>query len=152
MNMESRRFGAGLVAGILVGVAVVALAGGLGSTLSTLSLTFAAPRITETTTAATATTTSGTSVLYVVTAGTSSQSKSAASNYTNLSSSSSSFSFTGVSGGLSSLLPSSQLAAVATQGPVANAILSVPVIIALALGGLLYRVASKRSPVAKDDD
>lgn len=134
--MDGRRFGIGMVVGILLGLGVVAASGGLNSAAPLF-----APHGTALFTAATtATTTAYNSVSTAPANGT----EGYVSNVS-----------TGTGAGLSPVtpqasmgsilnaLPSSNLAAFASQSPGSNAFLMVPVLLALALGAVVYRTSSR---------
>jgi hypothetical protein len=141
MSMEGRRFGVGLVAGLLIGLAIVAASTSLVSGQAVLFSTPGANSATGsvTTTTLSATTTTRTQVpqqsgsVPPTTGGNSSY----VSGVTSTTSTTS-----GLAKSLG-LVPafSTDLQSIARQSPAANAFLFIPVLVALFLGALAYMVS-----------
>ena len=142
MSMEGRRFGVGLVAGLVIGLAVVAaltsLASGQGAVLfSTPGANSAARSATTTTLSATTTTRTQVQQQSGSVPPTTGGNSSYVSGVTSTTSTTS-----GLAKSLG-LVPafSSDLQSIARQSPAANAFLFIPVLVALFLGALVYMVS-----------
>lgn len=146
--MDGTRFGVGVMVGLLLAVGVVAASGGLGS----LSPYAAAPAsyqtTTETATTETAYSVSGSSTGTPWGTLTPNSTSSITGNETNTVATSSNLYVQSLIGNL----PSSRFAAVVTQSPTTNAILVVPVLLALLLGAVLFRASTRgrTSPNVED--
>ena len=150
--MDGKRFGVGLAAGILVGLAVITASGGLGAGLAEFapagSLNYAAVVTTTTAPGSTVTTsapTQSTNGSTPLTASLSNSTKTAAT-FSTTSAPSSAVSTTPlyILANLTSLaptIPSSRLSSVATQPFSSNAIIFIPVLVAFLLGALLFRAS-----------
>lgn len=151
--MDGKRFGIGLVAGLLLGLAIVTASGGLGSA----SVVFGPLSPSQKGAAETATKTATTTVILSSTLSTSTgglpaysvnQTNSTQGSVSNLPSSVSTS--TGQSdlnfGGSSAKSPSysSRIVSIAQQPLLSNAVIFVPVLVAFLLGAVLYR-ASRRN-------
>jgi hypothetical protein len=161
MTMEGRRFGIGLAAGLLVAFAVVAASGGLASTLGSLSPTSANPAQSAATSISSTTmiytSTVPASITYTVTMSTTTSESypigSLNTNATTIASSSAStqtsssaitFGANGqknLTSALSTPRFSSSFGSIAQQPALSNAIVLVPIIIALLGGTVLYRAS-----------
>lgn len=153
--MDGKRFGVGIAAGLLVGLAVIAASGGLaavsGSVLSPPGL-FSSAGVATTTATSTATQ-SQTSAIARSTTTNSQPIYDMGGNTTNsLSSGSATETTTGgasldtIKGLVSSVTSpsySSHIASIAQQPPLSNAVIFVPVIVAFLLGAILYRTSSR---------
>ena len=154
--MDGKRFGVGLVAGLLLGLAIVTVSGGLGSGQLTFgpfspSQAGAAETATKTATtmvtlATTLSTSTGGSPLYSVnqtnsTSGSVSNIPSSVSTSTTAPNGQSDLNF----GGSSAKSPSysSRIVSIAQQPLLSNAVIFVPVLVAFLLGALLYRVSRR---------
>jgi hypothetical protein len=155
--MDGKRFGVGLVAGLLLGLAIVTASGGLGSASVVFGpLSPSHPGAAETATktvttkvlsATTLSTSSGGSPAYSVnptnsTQGSVSNLPSSVSTSTTTSNGQSDLTF----GGSSAKSPSysSRIVSIAQQPLLSNAVIFVPVLVAFLLGAVLYR-ASRRN-------
>lgn len=154
MSMEGRRFMLGVAAGALLALAVVVASGGPAlpqyfSAPATPSAQFTVGAATSTTTYVTVTaTTAGTTTSQVpggsgnltvsAGAGSSSSTTSAPEMYN-------AWSFGAV-------LPSSSAASLASQSPATNAMLAVPVLLALLFGAVLYRASAKKARASETDE
>lgn len=158
--MNGKRFGIGLVAGILVGLAVVAASGGLGASVPLLSPR-SGPATATGNTVETSTTTSvhysttisyssastGTGPTLTVTGTSSSSAKDVIGNATSSSSSAPpvEFSASGVT------FPSAAISSISAQDVTSNAFLVVPIVVALIVGAALYRSAARRRGLVGDE-
>lgn len=152
--MEGKRFGVGLVVGLLLAVGVVVASGGLGSLSSAGSQALypAASESATITVASTSSATSGTGTPHGSTTPNSSASlNSMNETYSVTSATTAPLTINSVPSSIG-YMPSSRLAAVGAQSPTVNALLAVPVVLALLLGLVLYRTAAKNRTAPKDEE
>lgn len=151
MSMDGKRFAIGLIAGLLVGLAIVTAAGGLGSPLYAPLLPSA--YVTNGGEVTVPQTTTTNSVAFTVSSSTSKSNATFGSTVPiqgSLNSSSGSVSSSTTSPDLAALKAmnsavtplSSQLASIPQQPPLSNAIILVPVLLAFLLGTVLYRASA----------
>ena len=149
--MDGKRFGVGLAAGLIVGLAIVAASGGVGVAPSLFAaLSPASKGVMSSTTTVAATSTMSTSTAPPPDYGVNGGSGGVTSVTSTATSTSASTNGTqnSIQGSLVSL--SSGLSNISTQSPTSNAIIVVPVLVAFLLGAVLYR-ASNRGRVGPDE-
>ena len=156
--MEGKRFGIGLAAGLLLGIAIISASGGMGSFSTVLvpashsgvaiTTTSARSAVTTMTSTASQTATAITTPAYGVVPGNVSQASTTSAGTTPSAamqkalSNLSSLSASGANGPPPSF--SSRVQNIPGQPPFANAVILLPVLVALLLGAIFYR-ASNRS-------
>ncbi|MDE1858714.1 MAG: hypothetical protein KGI26_06595 [Thaumarchaeota archaeon] len=146
--MDERRFGLGLAVGVLLGVVVVAASGGLAA--AQLMWLPASANEKALTTTLTQTTTALAPQTPVSMGANGTQGLPLAESTTTVSSGATSNLLLNV-GAIQAALPSTRYAAIASQSSTANALLIVPVAVALLLGAFVYRVYAKRKTADEED-
>ena len=159
--MDGKRFGVGLAAGLMVGLAIITVSGGIGSSFglydslgSQNGANLASSTTTEaagltTSTASTSSSTSG-APAYVVTPGSNSTLTSTVSSNTYTTDQKAAH---GAASGFSAnpFVFSSNIASIAQRPATSNAVVFIPVLVAFFLGAIVYR-ASNRSKEETDED
>ncbi len=147
--MDERRFGLGLAVGVLLGVAIVAASGGLAAAqLMRLPASTNEKALTTTLTQTTTVRSPQTSVP-TGTNGTQGLQVTPSNATTGNSAATNAFLFSVSS--IQAALPSTSFAAIASQSPASNALLIVPVAVALLLGAFVYRIYAKRKTADEED-
>ncbi len=156
--MDGKRFGVGIAAGLLFGLAIISASGNLGAVLGSPSVFFGPAQsggtvhntatntatLTQTVTTAASTSTSGTP-LYVtsgnttdnMSGGTTTASSAATNAVSDLKS---------LQAAISGLTPpsdASRFDSISQQSPLTNAVVLVPLLVALLLGAVLYRKSNR---------
>ena len=148
--MDARRFGVGLVAGLLAAFALIAVSGGFSSSIFTpLAPSSSRGLASQTQTAVTSTiaTQSGTTAPYSsITTGNGINSVSGTG-----SSAGQNATFLANLVSLPAKVPSANVNNILRQPPLSNAILFVPVLMALLLGALFYRATRRKNEDAEPD-
>ena len=146
MSMDGRRFGVALALGVLLAMVVVAASGALGPSMSFEHAPASSTAATSTAATVTYTTVSSAPVGGSTGGANGSQSPGTTTDF--------SPTYQPVAGGFSSILnlmPSPRFAALGSQSPGSNALLIVPLVVALVLGGALYRMSSKGKGPQKEE-
>jgi len=178
--MDGKRFGIGLAAGLLIGLAVVASAGGLGSTPVSSAVhdalrgnfgpsaaaTTTTTLVTSTVAGSTSTNTAGVPVYSgnssqsgssggtkAITSSTTAQGSTTGNPNTNPSTASNGANQADLNALVAGLTPkfSSNVASIPQQAPLANVFVFVPVALAFVLGAVLY-LSSRRNREEPDDE
>lgn len=150
MSMDGKRFGFGLAVGAMLAAGVVVVSGLLATTPMSFGPTLpsaqSATVTAETTVTYSSTTSTPTaSVTYGMSNGTTAATNTVSGAQQAL------FNLQGIQSALAPL-PSSRLAAVAAQDPASNVLLILPVLLALGLGGILYRASTRRRGTSGTED